>query len=86
MQASDSNHHRNRLMKTLLVKGGILSQNSIEFHSYLWIRKRVFWTVSSNVICLWKWWLKKRRGSQLYLNKPGREKERKNKGSKLQFP
>lgn len=75
MEASDSNHHRNGLMKTLQVKGGILSQNSIEFHSYSWIRKRVFLMVSSNVLCLWKWWLKK-SSSQLYLNKSGREKER----------
>ena len=55
MEASASNHHRNGLMKTLLVKGGILSQNSIEFHSYSWIKKRVFLMVSSNVIYLWKW-------------------------------
>lgn len=63
-------------IKIFLLKDYILTQNRMVFPSYSWLRKRIILLVHLDMLYHYNWWLRKRKGSQLYLNWGG-EGERK---------
>lgn len=55
-------------IKIFLLKDYILTQNRMVFPSYSWLRKRIILLVHLDMLYHCNWWLRKRKGSQLYLN------------------